>query len=60
MEQEDALEVVDSEKIERLPASVLVVNEESELGWVPERYQKRQGKRAIVVQESDTLFLRSP
>ena len=53
----EAMEVIESEKSERWPAFVLVVNQRGGRGWVPERYLKRQGKRAVAVRGYDTATL---
>jgi len=57
MQQGELLEVVEKEKSERWPAFVLVVNEKSGRGWVPERYLKRQGKKAVAIRRYDTTTL---
>ena len=56
----DALEVVETEKSERWPAFVLVVNRDGGRGWVPERYLKRQGGRAVAIKRYDTTTLNPP
>jgi len=53
----DAFEVVEEEESERWPAFVLVVNERGDRGWVPERYLKRQGKKALAIRRYDTTTL---
>jgi uncharacterized protein YgiM (DUF1202 family) len=57
MRQGEVLEVVEKEKSERWPAFVLVVNERGGRGWVPERYLKRQGKKARAIRSYDTATL---
>jgi len=53
----ETLEVVEKEKSERWPAFVLVLNERGGRGWVPARYLKRQGKKALAMQRYDTTTL---
>jgi len=51
------LEVLEKEKSERWPAFALVVNEKGGRGWVPERYLKRQGNKAVAIRRYDTTTL---
>lgn len=39
------------------PAFVLVVNDADERGWVPRRYLRRRGKRAVAIRTYDTTTL---
>jgi len=57
MRQGEVLEVAEKEKSERWPAFVLVANENGGRGWVPERYLKRQGKKAVAIRRYDTATL---
>jgi uncharacterized protein YgiM (DUF1202 family) len=57
MQRGEVLDVVETEKSERWPAFVLVVNERGSRGWVPTRYLKRKGKKAVATRSYDTTTL---
>jgi uncharacterized protein YgiM (DUF1202 family) len=57
MRRGEALEVVEDEKSEEWPAFVLVVNQKGERGWVPKRYLKREGNKALAIKGYDTTTL---
>lgn len=53
----EALEVVEDEESKRWPAFALVVNGHGDRGWVPKRYLKRQGEKAVAIKRYDTTTL---
>jgi uncharacterized protein YgiM (DUF1202 family) len=57
MQPSELLDVVETEMSERWPAFVLVVNERGNRGWVPLRYLKREGKKAVATRRYDTTTL---
>jgi Variant SH3 domain len=48
---------VEDDLSEEWPAFVPVTNKAGERGWVPERYLRRRGRRAITTQDYDTTTL---
>jgi len=59
MEEGEALTVGDETSAE-WPAFVLVTNKKGERGWVPGRYLRRRGKRAVAIRGYDTTTLDPP
>jgi len=59
MEEGEALTVREETSAE-WPAFVLVTNKKNERGWVPGRYLRRQGERAVAIRRYDTTTLDPP
>jgi uncharacterized protein YgiM (DUF1202 family) len=48
---------VEDDLSEEWPAFVLVTSKAGERGWVPERYLRRRGRRAVTTRDYDTTTL---